>query len=274
MPAGLQFDPTNQVISGSITSDVPDVYNVTVTGSTGPSTVQLATYCGSPTANPAGDDRDALIQQYFPIRSGVTSPVNPEGPYATGVQFHPGQTPPANVVAPAADTAPHCDDFSSMTAGNVTDQVYSAYAASTGTTTWYQLNSKASSDGTTTDYSYKWTIFSNLILSAPVAPAASGPGFGLDTWIASLPSPYNVYHQINASYRNPVRNNTVGGSATSRHMFGEAIDLSNNTRTLAEYNAMVAAARRAGGSHIEPSTMWCKLNCVHAEWRGGSYVNP
>lgn len=105
--------------------------------------------------------------------------------------------------------------------------------------------------------------------------------FGLDAWIRLLGLP----RTINSAYRDPAQNAVAGGVATSRHMFGDAVDLRNqvhasgsrkscNVFCLAEYNKMVKAAWLAGASYVEPPSLPCAYNCVHADWRTlpGSYV--
>ena len=53
----------------------------------------------------------------------------------------------------------------------------------------------------------------------------------------------------------------------SRHMYGDAADLRNESRTEEEWKAMYGAALRAHASFREPRDGPCKLNCVHADWR-------
>jgi hypothetical protein len=56
-----------------------------------------------------GDYPRALDEQGLKDCAALfTSPVNPGGPYPGCMRFHPGQIPPANAVAPTADTAPRC----------------------------------------------------------------------------------------------------------------------------------------------------------------------
>ncbi|MBX7134005.1 MAG: hypothetical protein K1X67_15135 [Fimbriimonadaceae bacterium] len=87
---------------------------------------------------------------------------------------------------------------------------------------------------------------------------------------------------VNSAYRNPVRNRGVSGSAgRSRHMFGDAIDVNNPTRTLQGWQLIYQAALEAGADWLEGQTSKypCRCTpdrcvCVHADWRSsnGGYV--
>jgi hypothetical protein len=104
---------------------------------------------------------------------------------------------------------------------------------------------------------YSWAL-----LRAPFLARAS-TGYGMDKWRLEYGGP----RIPNSAYRNPSRNARVGGASQSRHMYGDAADLRNVSRTTAEYNAMVSAARRAHADYIEPSTLACGIVCTHADWR-------
>ncbi len=86
---------------------------------------------------------------------------------------------------------------------------------------------------------------------------------GVDLWIATYGSP----RHINSAYRNPQHNNAVGGAPRSRHMFGDATDLRNETGSQQEWNAMHQAAQTIQADWIENINGPCQLNCVHADWR-------
>jgi hypothetical protein len=100
-------------------------------------------------------------------------------------------------------------------------------------------------------------------------PLIASSGYGLDQWRAN----YGSSRIINSSYRNPARNASVGGAAQSRHMYGDAADLRNQSGSVSEWNAMQTAASNAGADFIEPQNGPCGLACTHADWRnhGGGY---
>jgi hypothetical protein len=105
--------------------------------------------------------------------------------------------------------------------------------------------------------------------------------FGLDYWVQLMGPPQT----INSAYRNPAHNKDVGGDKTSRHMFGDAVDIKNVTRTPNEFNAKaclasatnahpvgttcsaLATTEDAKADWVEPLSGPCKLGCVHADWR-------
>ncbi|HEX8197645.1 MAG TPA: D-Ala-D-Ala carboxypeptidase family metallohydrolase, partial [Pyrinomonadaceae bacterium] len=72
---------------------------------------------------------------------------------------------------------------------------------------------------------------------------------------------------VNSAYRNPSRNSRVGGATASRHMYGDAADIKNETRSRDEYDRRAAAAQRANADYIEPWTGPCGNGCTHADWR-------
>ena len=104
LPPGLSVNPTTGLISGSISSPVPDTYssiNVGVSDSAGNSApavaLTLATYCGNPNSSPPGDDRDALIDEYQTNLLGVPVFLNTGRPPFPGSKFQ----------------LPHCDQITS-----------------------------------------------------------------------------------------------------------------------------------------------------------------
>lgn len=109
------------------------------------------------------------------------------------------------------------------------------------------------SDFNTGDYG--WALVRN--------PLTVATGDGLNSWVTAIGSA----KPINSSFRNPARNAKVGGAAQSRHMYGDAVDLKNETRTEKEYNTVAAAAKVAGADYIEPLTGPCGKGCIHADWR-------
>jgi hypothetical protein len=115
--------------------------------------------------------------------------------------------------------------------------------------------------------------------------------YGLDYWRYLLGG---VSQTINSAYRNPDRNynlrNAQGqlsgkhGDPSSRHMWGDAVDLRNINRTRAEHDIKACAANATYSSNrlgitcsssypdaradwIEPWSGPCTDGCVHADWR-------
>jgi hypothetical protein len=111
---------------------------------------------------------------------------------------------------------------------------------------------------------YAWAL-----VKRPMTVAASS-GYGLDAWRVAYGGP----RIVNSAYRNPVHNNAVGGVPASRHLFGDAADLRNQSYAspcgatcLAEWDRMVNTALAANRDYVEPSTGPCGYACVHADWR-------
>ena len=108
-----------------------------------------------------------------------------------------------------------------------------------------------------------------LIKYPLVVPASSG--YGLDKWRQIYGSP----RIINSGYRDPVHNAdpAVGGKPGSRHQFGDAVDLQNESGGLQEWQEMWTDAGSPGDRNTaqadwrEPRTGHCQLSCVHADWR-------
>ena len=156
------------------------------------------------------------------------------------VVFYPGTTPQSSL--------PRCIDF--------TGQAH---------TSFYTFG-----DLDTGDNSH-WAIIRSPIVNG------SSAGYGLDAWVNHLGG--GPARPLNSVYRNPAHNFSVGGAKRSRHMFGDAVDMRNISRTKKEYytlafNAALAQALKYG--YIEPLSGPCKLGCVHADWRNapGPFVNP
>jgi hypothetical protein len=138
--------------------------------------------------------------------------------------------------------APYCQNFS-----QTAHSVYFTFA---------ELN--------TGDYS--WALVKRPLV------VASSSGYGLDDWRVQ----YGSARTINSAYRNPARNAAVGGAPQSRHMFGDAVDLSNQSYSSScgtgsacqvEWNNMYNAAGLAGADYREPTTGPCGYACTHADWR-------
>jgi hypothetical protein len=104
---------------------------------------------------------------------------------------------------------------------------------------------------------YSWAI----IRTPLTTPASSG--YGLERWRANAGG---VPRIVNSAYRPPAHNATVSGASQSRHMFGDAVDLRNVSRTQTEYTFMAQAAIDAGASYVEPISM-SGVGHIHADWR-------
>ncbi|HUI75386.1 MAG TPA: kelch repeat-containing protein [Candidatus Acidoferrum sp.] len=111
-----------------------------------------------------------------------------------------------------------------------------------------------------------------LIKYPLVAPASVG--YGLEAWVSNYGQP----RIINSGYRDPLQNAAAGGVSDSRHMFGDAVDLQNetcpsskvpctSTAGQSEWQDMVNAANKADADFVEPLTGKCHYNCTHADWR-------
>lgn len=109
---------------------------------------------------------------------------------------------------------------------------------------------------------YTWA----LVRRPLVRPASSG--YGLDRWREL----YGAPRIINSAYRNPSRNARVGGAPQSRHMYGDAVDLRNESGTAGEWQQMDDAARLAGADYREPLSL-SGYGHVHADWRNHDAYN-
>lgn len=87
----------------------------------------------------------------------------------------------------------------------------------------------------------------------------------------ATPGPYDAFHALNSGYRTPVHNASVGGQPNSRHMWGDASDLKDNSGTLTELTALNEFAIAAEADYTEPESVVCPSgkNCghAHADWR-------
>jgi hypothetical protein len=96
---------------------------------------------------------------------------------------------------------------------------------------------------------------------------ASSAGYGLDAWRVD----YGGARTTTSVYRTPEHNWSAGGAAQSRHMYGDAADLLNQSGTLDEWNAMIKAADTNAGhaqaDYEEPESGPCGTACAHADWR-------
>ncbi len=112
---------------------------------------------------------------------------------------------------------------------------------------------------------YQWALLRDPLL------ISKDKGYGLDL----IRDNYAADRQIASAYRDPVHNKAVGGAPRSRHLFGDAADIRNVTRSREEWDRMWTAAQKAEADYIEPLNGPCQLNCLHADWRNheGDY-NP
>ena len=130
--------------------------------------------------------------------------------------------------------APACEDFTQTRAS----QYFAASQFNTG--------------------DYNWAL-----VRQPLIVGAS-TGYGLDKWREN----YDQQRNINSAFRNPARNQaTPGAAVTSRHMFGDAVDMDVQSNTLAEWNDIRDALEDAFPSFIEPLNGPCSTGCVHGDWR-------
>ena len=118
------------------------------------------------------------------------------------------------------------------------------------------------------DNPYSWAL-----IRQPLTVDKSS-GYGLDRWRQL----WGASRISNSGYRSPYHNAHLDppGAPQSQHMWGDAIDLRNETRTEEEYNAMASKADRnsqqpnASADYVEPIGGPCGLGCVHADWRNTS----
>lgn len=89
---------------------------------------------------------------------------------------------------------------------------------------------------------------------------------GFEAFVANY-SGLNGARTVNSAYRTPSHNAAVGGAKGSRHVFGDAVDINNNSRTPTEWNQMHKTALWIGADWIEPTSGPCSLDCLHADWR-------
>jgi hypothetical protein len=108
---------------------------------------------------------------------------------------------------------------------------------------------------------YAWAL-----IRSPLTVNQSS-GYGLDRWRVEYGGP----RTINSAYRNPARNARVGGVPNSRHVYGDAGDLRNESyggpNEALEWQAMYDAATRAHADWKEATNGPCGLRCFHADWR-------
>lgn len=106
-----------------------------------------------------------------------------------------------------------------------------------------------------------WSLIRGLLT------IASSAGYGLDAWRVD----YGGARTTTSVYRTPAHNWSVGGTAQSRHMYGGAADLLNQSGTIDEWNAMIKAADTNAGhaqaDYEEPESGPCGTACAHADWR-------
>jgi hypothetical protein len=82
---------------------------------------------------------------------------------------------------------------------------------------------------------------------------------GLEKWRSQYGSPMTV----TSAYRNPARNQAVGGAAGSRHVFGDAADIATGGDHNV-WNSLQTAAQNANADFIETTADACGWNCLHA----------
>ena len=107
--------------------------------------------------------------------------------------------------------------------------------------------------------------YSIALLRDPLI-ADSSSGYGMDKWREL----YGSARTVNSAYRNPHHNAAVSGAANSRHMYGDAADLNNDSSTYDEWQQMLFAAYDANADYLEGQNDPCQTDCVHADWRSHS----
>jgi hypothetical protein len=115
------------------------------------------------------------------------------------------------------------------------------------------------------DRTYLVRFMSALIRQPLVIEVAAG--YGLEWWLLEIRASGDLRQRtINSAYRDPERNRNVAGASRSRHMFGDAIDLKNLSRTADEHDDLKLFAQRAGARTPEDLNGPCGYGCVHADW--------
>ena len=104
---------------------------------------------------------------------------------------------------------------------------------------------------------YSWSI-----LRFPLT-VSSSTGYGLEKWVVNIGAAY----PLNSVYRSPAHNIAVGGAANSRHVYGDAVDMRNQSGSYADWSYLIVAAQAAGADYTEPTSLPCHTNCAHADWR-------
>jgi hypothetical protein len=105
--------------------------------------------------------------------------------------------------------------------------------------------------------------YSVALIRDPLIVGASSDG--LESWRSN----YGGAMVVNSAFRNPERNENVGGATQSRHMYGDAADIAT-AGDHDVWNDLHAAAANANADYIEPVTGPCGWACVHGDWRAHS----
>lgn len=251
LPAGLAIGDTGQgaAISGVVTEDAEDATNFNHRDRRFDFNLTLADATG----------RTVIKAFTIDLTCGDGRDALIEEYRSTGV-LDSGET----IVPWGTDFVPRCKD--------------ATQTASSANFTFAELNTPSPSR--TPDHG--WALIRRPLVAA-VSPV--GPQLGLDAWVLQ----FGASRVINSGFRAPIQNMLAGGAIASRHMFGDAVDLRNEshpsgdrkscnprypekavepfTACLIEYNRMVKAAWLAGASYVEPPELPCKYNCTHADWR-------
>ena len=88
-------------------------------------------------------------------------------------------------------------------------------------------------------------------------------------FLTGLQNTRNLYGSsmtVNSGYREPAHNHAIGGTQSSRHVFGDASDIASNSTTWQPLHD----AAKANGACVEPAnyTGTYDYNHVHMDWRG------
>jgi len=119
--------------------------------------------------------------------------------------------------------------------------------------------------------------YSYILLNKSAAGVTSEK-IGFDAWITEIDKvdSFHEEHRITSAYRNPYKQWKIYDDLgkpqkpNGQHVYGTALDISNNSKSKSEYDMLVKAAKAAGASWIEDfygKTGPCKSSCVHADWR-------
>jgi hypothetical protein len=205
---------------------------------------------------------DTGIWAYMSVPSNATTQianvsVTSTGYYGMGFQQQPGGGGPISNTVTAQVQAYGC--------GDERDSLIYQYLN-------YGVNFVPNCGSFTNSAASEFFSFSELTVNSgasswaiirPPLTVAKSSGYGLDRWRQLIGTPQHA----NSVYRTPAHNWAIGGASQSRHMYGDAVDLANQTNTSAEYWAKRANAIEAEADYVEEIDGPCMLSCVHADWR-------
>jgi hypothetical protein len=240
---------------------------------------------------------DTLITGMVDVDPGaagqtVTVTVGATGYNGFSFQAGPGQTSQASTTVPVtgctvAEQNQIIQEYVTYgvvdtTSGNRWQPICS-YFTQTAQSVFYSANQL----GNFSRQPHHWALVKN-----PLTVSGSS-GYGLDDWTDllfeagwGLPLTQNIL----STYRPPAYNAGIGSVNTSRHQFGDAVDIQNVSGTQAEHDAkscwagqaaaaqfaqlvtpcsMMFISADAQADYVEPVSpnLGCGSACVHADWR-------